>query len=221
MAEDQGSGDDKDKDQNKDTNKDNKTTNSDTNSGGDNDAQLRSQEAANYRVQLRQREAELKELTPQFEELKKFKEEFDAQNKSEIDKLNDNQSKLQSQLDEVKNSNKQLLQENNFLKSPESGKFVNANAAMKFLSDYNPQFDDTGKITNMKEILASIEKDHPYLINKDAGGSEEIDENKDGKDGENSDASGNASGTPFNGKKTDAQVDRAALEAKYPALRGR
>lgn len=182
------------------------------------EAHRASQEAANWRNKYRDLEQQLQQSNPELDELRRFKQEIDDRDKSELEKATGTLQTVTQERDQLKEVVQDLQLKVGILTAQDSGQFHNPLAALKFVPDYKPELGDDGRVTNLGDILTDIAKDHPYLLKEVSGDNEEDDGENENEEG---DTSGAPSGSPFNKKKQSGQYDRGYLENKFPALRGR
>lgn len=82
------------------------------------------------------------------------------------------------------------------------------------------EIDDDGEVTGMDEAVKALAKDKPRMLITASGDDEDDDDDGD-KPNNGNGASGarKSASKSFGGKKKGGGIDRAALEAKFPALR--
>lgn len=82
------------------------------------------------------------------------------------------------------------------------------------------EVDDDGEISGMDEAVKALAKDKPRMLIKATGTDESDDDDDDaGSSGNGAGGAKRSASKSFGGKKKGTGIDRAALEAKFPALR--
>jgi hypothetical protein len=135
---------------------------------------------------------------------------IEDKDKTEDQKRQDRLTSLESENSELQAQGQKLALQNAFL-SDNSFQWQNPAAALKLADLSKVEIKADGTVTGLKEALEALSKSDPYLLQP------KKDPEDDGK-GKPPPASG---GAPAGGRGSDAAANKAALQAKYPALRGR
>lgn len=141
----------------------------------------------------------------------KLKEYEDAA-KSDLEKATDQVAQFEKVAIDQENRLKDLLIENAFLRADEARSLHNPVTALRLIERDSLEFDDeTGRVTNMKDVMKELRKEQPFLFRSE----------DDGDEGDGNTGSSDSGKIPTKKKQGKDSTDRAALEKKYPALRGR
>lgn len=167
--------------------------------GGDNEAQVRSKEAAKYRLRAKAAEEKVAKLEARLAEL-----EGGSAGKADDDKGSDDSTDLEEE-------NRELRIGNAFLEEA-AGRFTDLGAAYKLLDRALISFTGNNEVTGMPNAVSHVAERYPFLVVE----GKEVREEKTKPD------AGGPSGSPFNGpRKANEGLDMAALAKKFPSLQKR
>jgi hypothetical protein len=169
----------------------------------DPDKKKLSDEAAAARVAKKAAEKRAEELEAELQAIK-------DKDKSELEVTQRDHGKLKEKFEAVTEENKSLRREVATLRAASKFNFVDLKVATRIaLEEAGITGDEDDLDAKVEQALSDLSKNkqYAYLIKKDS-------DNEDDDDGDN------PSGLPTNGRSPKKQAaDRAALEAKFPALR--
>ena len=205
-----GTGEDKDDKSKDDKSKGTKSDDGgkgDKGSSGDNpDAKIAAlEEEKDRHFRLRQ------EAESELDELRKWKKDKEAEGQTEVEKRDTRIKELEADNTTLQTTLRSLAIENAFL-SVNDVEWHNPSRALSLADLSDVEVDKNGK-ADAKAVKAAIEKlakAEPYLVKPKSG--DDTDEDKSKK---------TTTGVPPARRQGKANTDRAALDAKYPALRTR
>lgn len=165
-----------------------------------------SDEAGRYRTALRQAEKERNDLAA-------WKKQVEDADKTEVEQLKGQVADVTKERDGLATELTQHKLELAFYKCGAAAQLRDPSDALKFLDLKEIKVDEDGEVPteDMKKAVDTLIKSKPYLARTD---------DDDSGEGEGS-GEGQPSGRQTNGRKTKKDADQAALEKKFPALRGR
>lgn len=137
--------------------------------------------------------------------------EYEDKDKSEVEKLQGDLKSAQDDNKALRETTKTQGVRLAFFESGAASQFKNAGTALRLLDLDGIEPDDEGVVDadEIKKRAKALGEKEPYLL-------------KDGDEGDLGEDEGQPSGKSTNGKKkSKGDLDRAKLEDKYPALRGR
>lgn len=139
--------------------------------------------------------------------------ELEDKDKSELEKAQADAAAAKKEADELKQNRTDMLTSNAFLIVKDSPTWHNSSAALALLDKSLITVKEDGTVEGMEAAVKKLAADHPYLVKPAGDGKDD----KDGKNG-NQQASGSSNNGGGGGGKAP---DRAKLEKRFPALRGR
>lgn len=173
---------------------------------------------------IARKQRQLEELTPELEELRKYREEAENAKLSEKERIDKQIEALEKSQSAKDLALQKLVIHNNFLAANDVV-WHDAETALSLLdtSGFEIVTDENGipavkDKAAFKKAIAKLAADKPYLV-KTSNADEDDDAGK-GK-GPKQWTGGKTGDAPKPGKQSDAAADRARLLQKYPALRGR
>jgi hypothetical protein len=156
-------------------------------------------------------------------------QELEGKDKTELEKAQQALADANKRIDELTKGRESMVLSNAFLTVKDTPTWHNTSAALALLDKSLITIGDDGKVTGMEAAVKKLQTDHPYLVKKADG------QNGDGQGGNGQQqqggqngsgqqgGGGRASGSANNGQGGGGKggPDRAALEKRFPALRGR
>lgn len=155
--------------------------------------------------------------------------ELEGKDKSDLEKAQAERDAAKAEADQLRADRQAMLTSNAFLTVKDAPTWHSNAAALKLLDTSLLTIEDNGEVKGMEAAVEKLKKDHPYLVKTDSSKDDGKDdkEGKGGGSGQGGNGGGGSgqqqSGASNNGGAGSGgkQVDRGALEKKYPALRGR
>lgn len=148
--------------------------------------------------------------------------ELESKDQSELEKAQKALADANGKVEALTKRQTDMITQNAFLTVPDAPVWHSNSAALKLLDTSLLTVGDDGVVQGMEAAVAKLKSDHPYLVKTDASGDGDKDGGKDGGKPKGGGGQKPPSGQSNNGGGGGGkQVDRKALEQRFPALRGR